>query len=41
MRASSLPLLFYETLEVREASDEGLAFIKNIMRRVETTNKKS
>jgi hypothetical protein len=44
-----LPLLLYEPLEVEEARD-GVsdfaaygtrAFIKNIMRRVETTNKKS
>jgi hypothetical protein len=49
MPASSLPLLLYETLEVGEARDGGLqfaaygtrVFIKNIMRRVETTNKKS
>jgi hypothetical protein len=49
MSASSLPLLLYETLEVGEARDGGLgfaaygtrAFIKNIMRRAETINKKS
>jgi hypothetical protein len=49
MSASSLPLLLYKTLEVGEARDGGLlldadgtcAFIKNIMRRVETINKKS
>jgi hypothetical protein len=48
MSVSSLPLLLYENLEVREARDEGLwfaaygtrTFIKNIMRKVETTNKK-
>jgi hypothetical protein len=48
MPASSLPLLLYETLEVGEARDGGpwftaygtRAFIKNIMQRVETTNKK-
>jgi hypothetical protein len=48
MSASSLPLMLYEILEV-EARDEGLwfaaygtrAFIKNIMRRAETINKKS
>jgi hypothetical protein len=42
-------LLLYETLEVGEARDESVwfaaygirVFIKNIMRRVETTNKKS
>ena len=48
LSASSLLLLLYETLEVGEARDEGLwfavygtrAFIKNIMRKVETINKK-
>jgi hypothetical protein len=49
MFASSLPLLLYEILEVGEARNEDLwfavygtcAFIKNIMRRAETINKKS
>jgi hypothetical protein len=49
MPVSFLPLLFYKTLEVGEARDVGLGFaaydtcvfIKNIIRRVETTNKKS
>jgi hypothetical protein len=49
MPASSLPLLLYKTLEVGEARDGvsdffaygTCALIKNIMRRVETTNKKS
>jgi hypothetical protein len=48
MPATSLPLLLYETLEMGEARNESLrfvangnrVFIKNIIRKVETTNKK-
>jgi hypothetical protein len=48
MLASSLPLLLYETLEVGETRDGGLCFaaygtrtfIKHIIRRAETINKK-
>jgi hypothetical protein len=49
MSVSPISLLLYETLEVGEARDVGLwfaaygtgAFIKNIMRRAKTINKKS
>jgi hypothetical protein len=49
MSASFLPLLLYKALDVGEARDGGLrfaaygtlVFIKNIMRRAETINKKS